>query len=122
MSRQSLPSRRDPRHSLRPGVGFVEFGTGGSGSRDRRADLTWISVAGLTFEADGDPDIEPGTLLEAVTVCVGECEVEGELSVKSVRRVNESRVETGCLFYPSSHAEAEKWSTVVAVIQATCGD
>ncbi len=122
MSGQSFSRRRDPRHSLRPGVGFVEFGTRGSGSRDRRADLNWVSVAGLTFEADADPDIEPGTLLEAATVCVGECEVEGELSVKSVRRVNESRLETGCLFYPSSYAAAEKWSAVIAVIQAVCGD
>lgn len=122
MSHQSPTTRRDPRYDLRPGVGFVEFEVNGSANDCQRADLTSVSVAGLTFEMDTDPGIEEGTLLKAATVLIGECEVEGDLAVRYIRRVNESRIETGCVFYPCSHLGAEKWSAVVAGIYAVCAD
>jgi len=100
----------------------VEFEVKDSGNDCRRADLTSVSVVGLTFEMDSDPGIKEDTLLQATTVLVGECEVEGDLAVKYIRRVTKSRIETGCVFYPSTHGDAEKWSAVVAVIHAVCAD
>ncbi len=66
--------------------------------------------------------MEEGTLLQAATVLIGECAVEGNLAVIYIRRVNESTIETGCVFYPSSYPGAEKWSAVVAGIHAGCAD
>ena len=122
MSDHPPTTRRDPRYSVRPGVGFVEFEINDSGDNCRRADLTSVSAAGLTFEMDSDPGIKEGTLLQAATVLIGECEVEGDLAVRYIRRVNKSRIETGCVFYPSTHPGAEKWSAVVAGIYAACAD
>ena len=122
MSHQSPATRRDLRHSLRRGIGFVEFEIGDSGNGRRRGDLTSVSVAGVTFEVDTDAGMEEGTLLQAATVLIGECAVEGDLAVRYIRRVNESTIETGCLFYPSSHAGTEKWSAVVAGMRAVCAD
>ncbi|TDI47703.1 MAG: hypothetical protein E2P01_06515 [Acidobacteria bacterium] len=122
MSHQGATTRRDPRHKLSQGIGFVEFEIDDSRNGRQRGDLTSVSVAGLTFEVDTDAGMEKGMLVQAVTVLIGECVVEGDLAVKYVRRVNESRTETGCVFYPSSHTGAEKWLAVVAVMKAVCVD
>ncbi len=122
MSHHSPLRRRDLRHRLRRGIGFVEFEIDDSCNGQRRGDLTSVSVAGLTFEVDTDAGMEQGTMLQAATVLIGECAIEGELAVRYIRRVNESTIETGCVFYPSSHAGAEKWSAVVAGIQAVGAD
>jgi hypothetical protein len=122
MSHQSPITRRDLRYRLRRGIGFVEFEIGDSGNGRRRADLTSLSVAGLTFEVDTDVGMEQGTLLQAATVLIGECAIEGDLAVRHIRLVADSTIETGCVFYPSSHAGAEKWSAVVAGMQAVCVD
>lgn len=122
MSHHAATKRRDLRHKLRRGIAFVEFEIDGSDNVRWRGDLTSVSVAGISFEVDTDVALEKGTLLQAATILIGECAVEGDLAVKHVRRVNESRTETGCVFYPSSHTGAEKWSAVVAVIKAVCVD
>jgi len=122
MSHQSPITRRDLRYRLRRGIGFVEFEIGDSGNGRRRGDLTSLSVAGLTFEVDTDVGMEQGTLLQAATVLIGECAIEGDLTVRYARLVADSTFETGCVFYPSSHAGAEKWSAVVAGVQAVCVD
>jgi hypothetical protein len=100
----------------------VEFEIGDSGNGRRRGDLTSLSVAGLTFEVDTDLGMEQGTLLQAATVLIGECAIEGDLAVRYVRLVADSTIETGCVFYPSSHAGAEKWLAVIAGVQAVCVD
>ncbi len=122
MSHHGATTRRDLRHKVRRGIAFVEFEIDDSGDGLLRGDLTSVSVAGLTFEVDTDAKIEKGTMLQAATVLIGECAIEGDLAVRHVRQMNESRTETGCVFYPSSHVGAEKWSAVVAVMQAICID
>lgn len=122
MSHHAATTRRDLRHKVRRGIAFVEFEIDDSGNGLLRGDLTAVSVAGLTFEVDTDAALEKGTMLEAATVLIGECAIEGDLAVRYVRRMNESRTEAGCMFYPSSHTGAEKWSAVVAVMQAICVD
>ena len=122
MSHHAATTRRDLRHKVRRGVAFVEFEIDDSGNGQMRGDLTSVSVAGLTFEVDTDLDMEQGSLVQAATVLIGECSIEGDLAVRFVRRVNESRIETGCVFYPSSHVGTEKWSAVVAVMEALCAD
>ena len=122
MSHHAATTRRDLRHKLRRGIAFVEFEIDDSSNGPLRGDLTAVSVAGLTFEVDTDAALEKGTMLEAATVLIGECAIEGDLAVRYVRRMSESRTEAGCMFYPSSHTGAEKWSAVVAVMQAICVD
>ena len=118
MSVHAETTRRDPRHRLRRGIAFVEFEIDGP----RRGDLTSVSVAGLTFEVNTDEGMEEGTAVQAATVLIGECEIEGDLALRHIRRINDSRIEAGCMFYPSSNTGAEKWSAVVAVIGAVCDD
>jgi hypothetical protein len=122
MLNQSPETRRDVRHCLRRGIGFVEFELVDSGKGRLRGDLTSLSVAGLTFEVDTDLGLEKGALLQAATILIGECAVEGDLTVKHIRLVAESTIETGCVFYPSSHAGAEKWLAVIAGMEAVCVD
>ena len=122
MPHHAETTRREPRYKLRRGIAFVEFEIDDSCNGPRRGDLTSVSVAGLTFEVDADAGLEKGTLVQAATVLIGECAVEGEFAVRYIRLVNESRVETGCLFYPTSHTGAEKWSAVIAVTRAHCAD
>jgi hypothetical protein len=111
-------TRRDLRHKVRRGVGFVEFEI----DRPLRGNLTSVSVAGLTFEVNTEDEMKEGTAVQAAVVLIGECAIEGDLAVRHVRRVNESRIEAGCMFYPSSHTGVEKWSAAVAVIGAVCQD
>ena len=122
MSHHAATTRRDLRHKLRRGIAFVEFEIDDSSNGPLRGDLTSVSVAGLTFEVDTDADMEKGTLVQAATVLIGECAVEGDLAVRYNRRKSESTTEIGCVFYPSSHAGAEKWSAVIAGMQAVCND
>jgi len=118
MLQHAETTRRDLRHKLRRGIAFVEFEIDGP----HRGDLTSVSVAGLTFEVNTDETMEEGTAVQAATVLIGECAIEGDLAVRHVRQVNESRIEAGCMFYPSSHVGVEKWSAAVAVIGAVCDD
>jgi hypothetical protein len=111
-------TRRDLRFKVRRGVGFVEFHI----DRPQRGDLTSVSAAGLTFEINADDDMKEGMAVQAATVLIGECAIEGDLAVRHVRPVNESRIEAGCMFYPSSHTGVEKWSAAVAVIEAVGED
>ncbi len=111
-------TRRDLRFRMRRGIAFVEFELDGL----RRGDLTSVSVAGLTFEVENDEGMNESVAVQAATVLVGECAIEGDLAVRHIRRVNDSRVEVGCMFYPASHTGVEKWSAVVAVIGAVCDD
>jgi len=120
MSNHSETTRRDRRHKLCRGGAFVEFEIEPSTDGRWRGELTSISAAGLTFEMDTGVLIETGTLLQAVTVLIGECAIEGDLAVRYVRRANESTNEMGCVFYPASHAGAEKWSAVFAGMEAVC--
>ena len=122
MSHLATTTRRDLRHEVRRGIAFVEFEIAESGNESLRGDLTSVSAAGLTFEADADAGVEQGTMVQTATVLIGECAIEGDLAVKFVRRANESKIEAGCVFYPSSHVGAEKWSAVVAVMKAICTD
>jgi len=120
MSHLAATTRRDLRYKVRRGIAFVEFEIEDSGRL--RGDLTSVSVAGLAFEVDTDTGLEQDTQVQAATILIGECVIEGDLVVKFIHPVNESKIETSCVFYPSSHVGAEKWSAVVAVIKAVCND
>jgi hypothetical protein len=121
MAQKAPSTRRDPRFALPGGVGFVEFECGGSDEGRLRADLVDVSVAGVTFHLDAGPSIEKGAILSNVSAHLGDCVVEGELLVKHREPVGRSRLEVGCLFYPSSQLDEEKWSAVIAGLQAAKG-
>ena len=118
MAQKTPTTRRDPRFALPGGTGFVEFDSGRPGGGRVRADLTDVSVAGVTFELDAGSSFKKGEILSNASAHVGDCVVEGELLVKHSELVHETRLEVGCLFYPSSQLDEEKWSAVLAGLQA----
>jgi len=99
----------------------VEFESGGTGDRRLRGDLVDVSVAGVTFHLVAGPSIEKGAILSNASAHVGDCVVEGELLVKHSMPSGRSSLEVGCLFYPSSQLNEEKWSAVLAGLQAARG-
>ena len=121
MAQKAPSTRRDPRIALPDGVGFVEFTSGGPDDRRLRADLVAVSVSGVTLEMDSGPSFENGAIFHNASAHVGDCVVEGELLVKHSEPVDASRLEVGCLFYPSSQLDEEKWSAVLAGLQAARG-
>jgi hypothetical protein len=121
MAQKTPFTRRDPRFALRAGSGFVDFRSGPPAGRPYRADLVAVSVAGLTLEMDAGPSFEIGAVFPRATIHVGACVVEGELLVKHSETVRETRIELGCLFYPSSELDEEKWSATVEGLQAAKG-
>ena len=99
----------------------MEFDVDGVDGGRHRADLVEVSVSGLTFELDAERDIEKGAILPRASAHIGDCVVEGELLVKHCQRIGTSRLEVGCLFYPASQLDEEKWSSVLAGLQAAKG-
>ena len=86
-----------------------------------RADVMEISVSGMTFELEAGPKFENGAILVNANLHISDCVIEGELLVKHCALIRESRVEMGCLFYPSSQIDEEKLSAVLAGLQAATG-
>ena len=121
MIQKTSSKRRDPRFALPAGAGFVEFEAGEFGNGRHRADLVEVSVAGVMLEFEAGPSFGTGTILPNVTVSIGECVIEGELFVKHSESIPESKLQVGCLFYPSSQLEEEKWSAALAGLQAARG-
>ena len=123
----SMPSgrstRRDPRHPLRRGAGSVTF----LDPRDKKtrssSSLTNISIAGLTFELDGEAaGLEPGTMLSDATVQVGDCELHGDILVKCLV-ASEARSQVGGLFYPSTDEDEKLLMTLISGVEAYgCGN
>jgi hypothetical protein len=100
------------------GAGFVDFDSERSDGGRYRADVTDISVSGMTFELEAGPKFEKGAILVNANLHISDCVVEGELLVKHWALIRKSRVEVGCLFYPSSQIDEEKLSAVLAGLQA----
>lgn len=96
----------------------MDFRAGPPESRPYRADLVAVSVSGLTLEMDSGTSFEIGAVFPRATIHVGACVVEGELLVKHSEMTRHARVELGCLFYPSSELDEEKWSAAVEGLQA----
>jgi len=96
----------------------VEFDTGAPDGMRHRADLVEVSVSGMTFELEAGPKFEKGAILVNANLHISDCVVEGELLVKHCALIHKSRVEVGCLFYPSSQIDEEKLSAVLAGLQA----
>ena len=118
MAQKAPSTRRDPRIAVPGGAGFVEFDSGGPDAVRHRADLAEVSVSGVTFELEAGPSFEIGAVFSNATLHIGGCLVEGELLLKHSEPVRKSRVEVGCLFYPSSQLDEEKLSAVLAGLQA----
>lgn len=114
-------TRRDTRHPLRRGSSFVESTMPLAASGEARAVLTRVSVSSFAFEVDGiHPELEVGTRLAAVTVCVGDCTLHGDAVVRSTAKAGD-RSEIGCLFYPESPSGEERWMALISGIEATEG-
>ena len=118
MAHKSFAKRRDPRFFVPFGAGFVELATGDSDGGRHRADIVEASVAGMTLELDPGPSFDSEQVIRDAKVQIGECVVEGELLVKHSEPTRGSRLELGCLFYPSSLLDEEKWAAVLAGLQA----
>jgi hypothetical protein len=111
-------TRRDDRHPVPPGVGFVELY---ADDTLLRAELVRVSVAGMTLELSSESDFPRDKPLVRGVVRVGACQVQGELLVKYAVRGSHGRTELGCLFYPATVLAGEKWSAMVTVFEAAAG-
>ncbi len=121
MNEVATSKRRDPRFHIQPGTAAVEFEYAGPAGNAHRGDVIEISAAGLCFALDFDPGLEIGTLLVAVSVDIGSCLFDGDLRVSSTRAIDGSRVALGCLFYPASEADSERWMALIAGARVTRG-
>ena len=121
MAQKARTMRRDPRVAVSGGKAFVEFDADGSHGARCRAELVEVSVAGMTFELEAGPQFRKGAVVANVTVHIGDCVVAGELLVKHSEPVRKSKIEVGCLFYPSSQFDEEKLSAVLAGLQVAKG-
>lgn len=122
MPSQPSSTRRDPRYELREGTSFVEFPAPASARLGESAALLRVSVAGLAFRTGGLVELEAGEAFKGVTVRVGSCRLTGDLVVRSVVPAEKGGTEIGCLFDPSGRESTERWSGIIAGIEATLVD
>jgi hypothetical protein len=99
----------------------VEFSPSDRGEGLARAPLTRISVAGFAFEIEGSTHLRPQTTLQGLKLHIGRCVLEGQGVVRSVATVDGGRTEVGCLFHPESSESEDRWTAVVAGIEAVQG-
>jgi len=111
-------TRRDPRYELRSGSSFVEFSDPELAREHGPAELVRISIAGLAFRMQREPNLAVGTVIRGVTIRVGECHIEGELVVRSIDVSNEQMTEVGCLFYPRGRGMPERLMALISGIEA----
>jgi len=111
-------TRRDPRHALRPGSCFVDFPGPLSDTEDASAPMTHISVAGLAFQTAVLPGLEAGSIVEGVTVRVGDCRIEGDIVVQYVDPTKTPGAEIGCVFHPAGDGNADRLMALIAGIEA----
>lgn len=110
-------SRRDARHRIGGSGSLVTCAVPLSVAGAQEATLTTLSVAGLAYEVDGPSAHEPGTRLVGLEVRVGNCTIQGDAVVRSSIELGPGRFEVGCLFFPASSAEEDRWMAVIAGIE-----
>ena len=76
--------RRDPRYTLRADRAFAEFEDPRDGVTRWSGRLITLSVAGLSIVVDARFPISSGTLLEGVTLQLGECRLHGDVETPSL--------------------------------------
>lgn len=113
-------TRRDRRHPVAPGRGWVTFTHPVRGTTAAAA-LTRLSVSGLAFAAADAVVLEPGMLLPETTIRIGRCEVRGEVLVKSVPAAGDGERQIGGLFYPENERDEERVMTLIAGAAAVKG-
>jgi hypothetical protein len=67
---------------------------------------------------DSDCGLEAGVAVDAVTVGVEGCMIEGDLAVMNVRRGRDSGVVLGCLFYPMTREAEIAWASLFPGMEA----
>jgi hypothetical protein len=119
MTKHSPMTRRDPRHKLRPGSGFVEFMDPDDAQRRVSGTLTLVSASGLAFEVDRVvPNLRAGTWLRDAKMLVGNCELRGDIAVRNARPLEKSGMGVGGLFYPSSPTEEDRFLVLIASLES----
>lgn len=109
-------TRRDLRFRLRPDIASVELSDPEHGD-PFLAPVVSISASGFAFQIEGEPDrYRFGICFAGAVLQVGECRMRGEAVVRNTRRLEQGRIEVGCLFYPTA-ADEDRWMTLVAGIE-----
>lgn len=118
MTLHAPSTRRDRRYPLPPGAGIVELPPGPGRPERLEAPLTRISVAGIAFliEAGAAP-LPPGSILRGARVRVGECVLEGEVSVRDAYPVAGKGIEVGAIFLPESRDVESRLMALLAGIR-----
>ena len=110
-------TRRDSRHQFPASKTSIEIGV----TSACPPELGNVSAAGLAFFVGKDAGIQVGAEFQGVIVNLAACQIRGDLIVRNVSATDGPRVVCGCLFYPATPAETERWMVVVNTIDAAVG-
>lgn len=115
----SLATRRDERFALRHGTAFIDFPSGRLGHGRSIAVLTHVSAAGVQCTIDGpDPAFATDEHIDAVTMRIGDCRIQGDLVIKNARRSGADTTEIGCLFAPAAGVDEDRFMMLLVGLDA----
>jgi hypothetical protein len=121
MSVESASKRRDPRYRLDDGTGTVTFSLDASEEGIHFGALNQIGLRGVGFVMTSGPRMTSGTLISSATLVIGTCEIVSDLVVIQCQRGPDSKIEVGCMLYPTSKESEEKWAALIAGMAAARG-
>lgn len=118
MSSPHAKYRRDSRHQFPRGRTSINLG----GPGQTRAEIANVSAAGIAMIVSRDAGVVVGAQYPAAVLSFGACSVRGEIVVRNVKPFGVTSELCGCLFYPASPAETERWMVIVTTVEAVIGD
>jgi hypothetical protein len=109
--------RRDSRYPFSRGKTSIDLGSTSSGT----AEIANVSVAGLAMITKRDEEIAVGQGYPDAVLHIGPCTVRGEIMVTNVNPSGRAAQVYGCLFYPATLADTERWMIVLSSAEAMVG-
>jgi len=109
--------RRDSRYPISRGKTSIDLGSAGS----ETAEIANVSVAGLSMLVDRDEEIAVGQGYPDSVLHIGPCSVRGEILVTNVNPFGRTSQMYGCLFYPATLADTERWMIIISSAEAMVG-
>jgi len=122
MSTTAKDRRRDARHEIANRTKARLEIERPDGTR-RQWPLVEVSVSGLSFVASpGDAAFTPGARLEGASLVLGDCRVEGALSVIYVSPKSATESLCGGMFYPRSVTHQARLANVLSGMDLVADD
>lgn len=109
--------RRDARHQFPRGKTSIELGRG----LRKPAEIANVSAAGIAMIVSREAEVVVGSEYPQAVLRLGACSIRGEIVVRNVKPHGATSVVCGCLFYPASPTDTERWMVVVNTVEAVIG-